>query len=108
MIVEPTILRWVNKQEHFDEMKVLKILTCFTELCLLFCRGGKYTEDDAKAVLIQILNFVSFCHLQGVVHRDLKPEVGDIIKLTLINDCQALDLTCLIIKCIGTFVIWVG
>ncbi|KAL2943121.1 CDPK-related kinase 5 [Bienertia sinuspersici] len=35
---------------------------------------GKYTEDDAKVVLVQILNVVSFCHLQGVVHRDLKPE----------------------------------
>jgi len=40
-----------------------------------FCRGGKYSEEDAKAVLIQILNVVAFCHLQGVVHRDLKPEV---------------------------------
>ena len=39
------------------------------------CRGGKYSEDDAKAVMIQILNVVAFCHLQGVVHRDLKPEV---------------------------------
>lgn len=42
---------------------------------LFSCRGGKYTEDDAKAVMIQILNVVAFCHLQGVVHRDLKPEV---------------------------------
>lgn len=24
---------------------------------------------------MQILNVVAFCHLQGVVHRDLKPEV---------------------------------
>ncbi|KNA08410.1 hypothetical protein SOVF_162870 [Spinacia oleracea] len=40
----------------------------------ILSRGGKYSEDDAKAVLIQILNVVSFCHLQGVVHRDLKPE----------------------------------
>ena len=38
-------------------------------------RGGKYSEEDAKVVIIQILNVVSFCHLQGVVHRDLKPEV---------------------------------
>ncbi|GAA0172924.1 non-receptor serine/threonine protein kinase [Lithospermum erythrorhizon] len=40
----------------------------------ILARGGKYTEDDAKAVMIQILNVVAFCHLQGVVHRDLKPE----------------------------------
>ena len=43
---------------------------------ILSIRGGKYTEDDAKAVMVQILNVVSFCHLQGVVHRDLKPEVN--------------------------------
>ncbi|WOK93429.1 CDPK-related kinase 5-like [Canna indica] len=40
----------------------------------ILSRGGKYTEDDAKAVMVQILNVVSFCHIQGVVHRDLKPE----------------------------------
>lgn len=41
----------------------------------LYFRGGKYTEEDAKAILVQILSVVSFCHVQGVVHRDLKPEV---------------------------------
>ncbi|KAH0914112.1 hypothetical protein HID58_028558 [Brassica napus] len=42
----------------------------------ILARGGKYSEDDAKPVIIQILNVVAFCHLQGVVHRDLKPEVS--------------------------------
>ncbi|KAK9948867.1 hypothetical protein M0R45_004426 [Rubus argutus] len=42
-------------------------------LCAFF-GGGKYTEEDARTVMIQILNVVAFCHLQGVVHRDLKPE----------------------------------
>lgn len=74
----------------------LLTLTYTTEICLIFCRGGKYTEDDAKTVLIQILRIVSFCHLQGVVHRDLKPEVGSILKLTLINDCRALDLNLIV------------
>lgn len=32
-------------------------------------------EEDAKKIVVQILNVISFCHLQGVVHRDLKPEV---------------------------------
>ncbi|XP_072972918.1 CDPK-related kinase 5-like isoform X1 [Typha angustifolia] len=40
----------------------------------ILSRGGKYSEDDAKAVMVQVLNVVAFCHLQGVVHRDLKPE----------------------------------
>lgn len=38
-------------------------------------RGGRYTEEDAKVIIVQILGIVAFCHLQGVVHRDLKPEV---------------------------------
>lgn len=45
------------------------------EISLSSCRGGKYTEEDARTVMTQILNVVAFCHLQGVVHRDLKPEV---------------------------------
>ncbi|XP_074320558.1 CDPK-related kinase 1-like isoform X2 [Silene latifolia] len=40
----------------------------------ILSRGGKYPEDDAKAVMVQILSVVAYCHLQGVVHRDLKPE----------------------------------
>ena len=55
-------------------------LKFFLEMCSYYFifsfRGGKYSEDDAKEVLVQILNVVAFCHLQGVVHRDLKPEVN--------------------------------
>ncbi|WOK95170.1 CDPK-related kinase 3 isoform X1 [Canna indica] len=40
----------------------------------ILSRGGRYTEEDAKAIVVQILSVVTFCHLQGVVHRDLKPE----------------------------------
>ncbi|URD89779.1 calmodulin-dependent protein kinase [Musa troglodytarum] len=40
----------------------------------ILARGGKYTEEDAKAIIVQMLGVVAFCHLQGVVHRDLKPE----------------------------------
>jgi hypothetical protein len=49
----------------------------FTKQPNLNClRGGRYTEEDAKAIIVQILSVVAFCHLQGVVHRDLKPEVS--------------------------------
>ncbi|CAL5383207.1 unnamed protein product [Camellia sinensis] len=40
----------------------------------ILSRGGRYTEEDAKLIIVQILSVVAFCHLQGVVHRDLKPE----------------------------------
>lgn len=48
---------------------------CVPDLSTCLSRGGRYSEEDAKIVVEQILSIVSFCHLQGVVHRDLKPEV---------------------------------
>ncbi|XP_071713475.1 CDPK-related kinase 4-like [Rutidosis leptorrhynchoides] len=40
----------------------------------ILSRGGRYTEKDAKSIVMQILSVSAFTHLQGVVHRDLKPE----------------------------------
>ncbi|XP_004144329.1 CDPK-related kinase 1 [Cucumis sativus] len=40
----------------------------------MLLRGGIYSEEGAKMVLVQVLSAVAFCHLQGIVHRDLKPE----------------------------------
>ncbi|CAH9054095.1 unnamed protein product [Cuscuta epithymum] len=82
---EVTILRALtghnNLVQFYDAYEDSENVYIIMELCeggelldRILARGGKYTEDDAKAVLIQILNVVAFCHLQGVVHRDLKPE----------------------------------
>lgn len=53
----------------------------YSQLNFSSSRGGRYTEEDAKFIVIQILSVVAFCHLQGVVHRDLKPEVVKKFKL---------------------------
>ncbi|KAJ8500152.1 hypothetical protein OPV22_010704 [Ensete ventricosum] len=60
-----------------DELNVYIVM----ELCeggelldRILSRGGRCTEEDAKAIVIQILSVMGFCHLQGVLHRDLKPE----------------------------------
>ncbi|RDX97535.1 CDPK-related kinase 3, partial [Mucuna pruriens] len=68
------------------EVKILKALSGHIHLIkyhdafedannvYIVMEGGKYSEEDAKAIVLQILSVVAFCHLQGVVHRDLKPE----------------------------------
>ncbi|MCD9641490.1 CDPK- kinase 5 [Datura stramonium] len=61
-------------EDHNNVYIVMELCEGGELLDRILSRGGKYTEDDAKAVMIQILNVVAFCHLQGVVHRDLKPE----------------------------------
>lgn len=51
------------------------MLSSLNIFVLLHFRGGRYSEEDAKKIVVQMLSVVAFCHLQGVVHRDLKPEV---------------------------------
>ncbi|KAL7608029.1 hypothetical protein Lser_V15G12783 [Lactuca serriola] len=69
------LVKFYDAYEDNDNVYVVMELCKGGELLdRILSRGGKYTEDDAKVVLIQILNVVAFCHLQGVVHRDLKPE----------------------------------
>ncbi|XP_061363009.1 CDPK-related kinase 5-like [Gastrolobium bilobum] len=61
-------------EDHDNVYIVMELCEGGELLDRIISRGGKYSEEDAKAVLTQILNVVAFCHLQGVVHRDLKPE----------------------------------
>ncbi|KAJ8967020.1 hypothetical protein NQ314_003137 [Rhamnusium bicolor] len=35
---------------------------------------GRMSEPEAKRIFSQIVSAVSYCHSQGVVHRDLKAE----------------------------------
>jgi len=35
---------------------------------------GEYTEEEAKIILLQVLDAVEYLHSQGIAHRDLKPE----------------------------------
>ncbi|XP_076921527.1 CDPK-related kinase 5-like [Bidens hawaiensis] len=73
--------RHVNLVRFYDAFEDNDHVYIVMELCeggelldLILSRGGKFTEDEAKNVIIQMLNVVAFCHLQGVAHRDLKPE----------------------------------
>ncbi|THF94878.1 hypothetical protein TEA_021454 [Camellia sinensis var. sinensis] len=61
-------------EDHNNVYVVMELCEGGELLDRILSRGGKYSEDEAKAVMLQILNVVAFCHLQGVVHRDLKPE----------------------------------
>ncbi|XP_022972340.1 CDPK-related protein kinase-like [Cucurbita maxima] len=61
-------------EDHDNVYIVMELCEGGELLDRILSRGGKYSEDDAKAVMVQILTVVAFCHLQGVVHRDLKPE----------------------------------
>ncbi|KAH7543774.1 hypothetical protein JRO89_XS15G0014700 [Xanthoceras sorbifolium] len=68
---EVKILKALSGHKH-----MIKFYDAFEDAnsVYIIMEGGRYTEEDAKTVVLQILSVVSFFHLQGVVHRDLKPE----------------------------------
>ncbi|XVE60959.1 hypothetical protein DITRI_Ditri06bG0002700 [Diplodiscus trichospermus] len=69
------LVQFYDAYEDDDNVYIVMELCKGGELLdRILSRGGKYSEEDAKSVMIQILSVVAFCHLQGVVHRDLKPE----------------------------------
>lgn len=69
------LVQFYDAYEDEDNVYVVMELCTGGELLdRILARGGKYSEEDAKAIMVQILSVVAFCHLQGVVHRDLKPE----------------------------------
>ncbi|THU58892.1 hypothetical protein C4D60_Mb03t19260 [Musa balbisiana] len=69
------LVQFYDAYEDEDNVYIVMELCKGGELLeRILSRGGKYSEEDAKAVIVQILSVVAFCHLQGVVHRDLKPE----------------------------------
>lgn len=50
-----------------------------TGTSILFNRkDNRYAEKDAAIVVRQMLKVAAECHLHGLVHRDLKPEVCEI------------------------------
>lgn len=42
-------------------------------------KDSRYTEKDAAIIVRQMLKVAAKCHLHGLVHRDMKPEVAMII-----------------------------
>ncbi|KAI6677887.1 hypothetical protein NL676_038683 [Syzygium grande] len=65
------LVRFYDAFEDPDNVYV--VMELYSLMAILFAEVANI-QDDAKAVIVQILNVVAFCHLQGVVHRDLKPE----------------------------------
>lgn len=53
----------------------MKIVVLNVELIILFRKDRRYTEKDAAIIVRQMLKVAAECHLHGLVHRDLKPEV---------------------------------
>ena len=54
------------------------------ELLQRIRRKKRFSEVESAKVLRKLISAVNFMHYQGVVHRDLKPEVR---RMTIIRIC---------------------
>lgn len=82
---------WPSKNTSFSEnriiLAVISALTIFffpyrmisitltSAWFLAIRKDSRYTEKDAAVVVRQMLRVAAECHLHGLVHRDMKPEV---------------------------------
>jgi serine/threonine protein kinase len=83
------IYREAESLKKMNHKNIIALYHAFLEgkqLCMImeYAAGGellKYVEEntnipevDARRILLQIINAISYCHNRGIVHRDLKLE----------------------------------
>uniref|UniRef100_A0A161ZLX7 Protein kinase domain-containing protein n=1 Tax=Daucus carota subsp. sativus TaxID=79200 RepID=A0A161ZLX7_DAUCS len=89
--MKPEMILPIAIEDVKQEVRILKALSGhenvslnnFLRLCeggelldrILTKKSGRYTENDAARVVRQMLKAAAECHLHGLVHRDMKPEV---------------------------------
>lgn len=83
LYVEVDVLRKLN-HPNVVRLKAFYDDSTYFYLCMEYMRGGellkqiemrtRYTEQEARDVVVTLLKAIRFCHGMGVVHRDLKPE----------------------------------
>lgn len=70
----PNIVKFKGWFETESKIYIVTQLASGGELFDRIMQDGKFTEEDAVSLIVQILKAVEYLHSQNIIHRDLKPE----------------------------------
>ena len=70
----PNIVHFKDWFETLEKFFIVTQLATGGELFDRILKKGKFTEEDAVDILVQILKAVEYIHSRNIIHRDLKPE----------------------------------
>lgn len=70
----PHIVKFKDWFESPEKFFIVTQLATGGELFDRILKKGKFTEEDAVSILVQIIDAVRYIHSRNIIHRDLKPE----------------------------------
>ena len=70
----PHIVQFKDWFESPEKFFIVTQLATGGELFDRILKKGKFTEEDAVSILVQIIDAVRYIHSRNIIHRDLKPE----------------------------------
>lgn len=73
-VEHPNILSYVDDYQTKKAVYILTELIEGGELFDSIVTREKYTESDARSVILSMIHALNYLHSNGIVHRDLKPE----------------------------------
>ncbi|XP_076783594.1 sperm motility kinase Z-like [Arvicanthis niloticus] len=70
----PNIVSLLQVIETEQNIYLIMELAQGEELLSRVRKAGCLKEDEARSIFVQLLSAIGYCHGEGVVHRDLKPD----------------------------------
>ena len=74
MLRHPNIVSLLQVIETEHTIYLIMEVARGEELLKRVWDAGCLKEDEARSIFVQFLSAIGYCHGEGVVHRDLKPD----------------------------------